>query len=273
MKFSLLIAFYNNFIYFKDCYKSICNQSYQNFEVILVDDGSEINEIEQLKELIEQDKRFHLFQNDQNKGVGYSKNRCVSLAKGEICGFIDPDDMLEESALELSVKAYHNPEVVATYSFFGMFDDQMNFVKPFKWFQKVPSFQKNFFNINFEMNHFFTFRKSIYDLTDKINPNLSSAVDQDLYLKMYEMGEIYYINQSLYKYRLHQKGVSQDKSKKVKLNQNWHQVLMDTMKRRQIKQLFGRNVLEIDNLPQFIFENENTFWKKLKRKFYSFSEK
>src|SRR5690606_37419482 len=115
---------------------------------------------------------------------------------------------------------------------------------------------------------FFTFKREVYELTDKINPNLSSAVDQDLYLKIYEKGELYFINQPLYKYRLHEKGVSQEKSKKSKLYDNWNQVLSETLRRRKIAVLFGNNVQEIDNIAKFIFEKENTFWKRLKRKIF-----
>lgn len=49
MKFSILIAYYNNFEYFKDCYASIVNQSIQDFEVIIDDDCSAGNSLVKLK--------------------------------------------------------------------------------------------------------------------------------------------------------------------------------------------------------------------------------
>src|SRR5690606_13169562 len=120
-----------------------------------------------------------------------------------------------------------------------------------------------FFNINFEINHFFTFRKSVYEQTSGINPELTSAVDQDLCLKLYDSGEIKYISEGLYLYRLHKKGVSQEKSKKQKLNKNWHTVLEETLKRRDIKKIYGKEVPEIDNLPKFIFEKQNKLISKV----------
>ena len=117
------------------------------------------------------------------------------------------------------------------------------------------------------MAHFFTFKKEIYDQTQGINPKLIISEDQDLYMKLYELGEFYFIDSFQYLYRIHDKGVSQDKSKKDKLNKNWHIVLLTTCKRRNISVLYGKKVESIENLPRFIFDQENTFFKKLKRKF------
>ena len=110
-------------------------------------------------------------------------------------------------------------------------------------------------------------RKKIYDNTDGINPELKSAVDQDLYLKLYEMGNFTFIKQPLYLYRLHANGVSQDLSKKIKLTENWQKVIVNTAKRRNIKQLYGKNIAEIDNLPAFLKNKQNDLFAKILRKF------
>lgn len=267
MKFSILIANYNNFEYFKECHQSIQNQSFQNFEIIIVDDFSSDDSFQKLKDLAESDSRIKLFQNEKNLGVGFTKRKCVELASGEICGFVDPDDALSENALKLSVEKYKNPKIVATHSGLMLCDEKLNPVKKFPNTGKVISGNTKFFNINFEVNHFFTFRKSIYEKTEGINPELTSAVDQDLYLKIYEKGKLAYIPQPLYSYRLHQNGVSQDKSKKEKLNQNWQTVLKTTIKRRNIQKLYGKNVNEIKNLPKFIFDKQNSLFSRLLKKF------
>ena len=106
MKFSILIAHYNNDLFFKDCYNSIINQSYQDFEVIIVDDYSEVTSIKEVKNLIKNDIRFKFFQNSSNKGVGYTKNKCIEFASGDICGFVDPDDALRNDAVEKMVEFF-----------------------------------------------------------------------------------------------------------------------------------------------------------------------
>jgi glycosyltransferase involved in cell wall biosynthesis len=264
-KFSVLIAHYNNYHYFTECYESLLQQSFYDFEMIIVDDFSTDNSFEKMETLTKDDQRVKLHKNDKNRGVGYTKRRCVELSSGEICGFVDPDDALAKNAIETSIKN-HTEKNVVTYSQFLLCDNDLKPLKSFPHTRAVKNGDQLFFNIFLEANHFFTFKKSAYDKTSGINSELTSAVDQDLYLKLYETGNFTFIKEPLYFYRLHEKGVSQEKSKKGKLNQNWHQVILDTAKRRNIQQLYGRNVDTIDNLPEFIFTKQNTFFKKIQRK-------
>lgn len=267
MKFSILIAHYNNWNYFKECYQSLINQTYQNFEIIIVDDCSTDDSFSKLSKLAEEDSKIKLFRNSENKKVGFTKSRCIEEAKGEICGFLDPDDFLNANALSEVIEIYKSKsDCIATYSKIKLVDSKSNKLGDFKHTKKIKNNKKNFFNINFEVAHFFTFRRDYYLKTEGININLSSAVDQDLYLKLYELGNFYFINSDQYIYRLHKNGVSQDKAKKEKLKENWNQVILDTCIRRNIKNLYGIDILSISNLAGFIYKKENTIFVKIKRK-------
>lgn len=267
MIFSILIAHYNNWDYFQACYQSIIQQTYQEYEIIIVDDCSTDDSFAKLKCLAQQDNRIKLFQNSSNLKVGYTKKRCIDEATGELCGFLDPDDMLDPDALNFAVEAYkNNKSIVATYSKIRLIDENAKPKGIFKFSKPVKNNNQLFFNINFEVAHFFTFKRAIYQQTSGINPELTSSVDQDLYLKLYDKGSFLFINEYHYLYRLHPKGVSQDKSKKEKLKQNWNSVLRSTCKRRGIQKLYGQNLENIVSLSNFIFEKENTFFKKIIRK-------
>ena len=265
-KISVLIAHYNNFEYFKDCYNSLLKQTFQDFEVIVVDDCSTDDSFEKITELTQADSRFKLYRNDKNSGVGFTKRKCIEMANGEICGFVDPDDALQENAIEVSLKN-HSENNVVTYSSFTLCDNNLKPQRTFAHSRAVKNGDKKFFNIFLEVNHFFTFKKSAYEKRAGINPELTSAVDQDLYLKLYEMGNFTFIKQPLYLYRLHANGVSQDLSKKIKLTENWQKVIVNTAKRRNIKQLYGKNIAEIDNLPAFLKNKQNDLFAKILRKF------
>ena len=266
MLFSILIAHYNNYDYFLDCYKSIISQTYQNFEVVLVDDHSPDGSFEKIIELTKDDSRFQLFQNDENKGVGFTKRRCAELAKGDICGFVDPDDALANNALEISIKN-HTGNNVVTYSQFYLCDNTLKPLRLFQHSRQVKNGNKKFFNVFLEANHFLTFKRLAYEKTSGIDQDLTSAVDQDLYLKLYETGNFKFIKETLYYYRLHEKGVSQESSKKEKLNHNWHQVLLNSAKRRNIDTLYGKKITEIENLPLFLKTKQNSVLTKILRKF------
>ncbi|AZI39011.1 glycosyltransferase family 2 protein [Epilithonimonas vandammei] len=266
MLFSLLIAHYNNYDLFLDCYDSIVKQSYSNFEVIILDDCSTDGSFEKLTEFLKDDARFKIYQNDSNQGVGFTKKRLAELANGEVCGFLDPDDALTENAIEKSISYYDLENIVATYSLIKICDEKLNFKKVFPNTYKVKQSNPLFFNIQFEISHFFTFKKSAYQKIRGINPELQVAEDMDLYLQLYDIGAIQFIPEALYYYRIHNNGLSHTSDKMQVKQQNWHQVLLETLKRRNISKLYGKEISDITDLPKFIFEKENTFFKRILKK-------
>src|ERR1700750_795113 len=106
MKFSILIAHYNNALLFKDCYGSLLTQTYKNWEAIILDDASSEDEKAQIKAIIAGDERFKFFENEQNSGVGVTKSKLIELASGDICGFVDPDDAILPDAIEKAVSIF-----------------------------------------------------------------------------------------------------------------------------------------------------------------------
>ncbi|MBK1894429.1 glycosyltransferase family 2 protein [Chryseobacterium paridis] len=253
MKFSVLIAHYNNGNYFKDCYESLQKQTYTNWEAIIVDDYSNDTEKEIVKSLIAGDSRFVFFENEVNKGVGYTKRRCVELATGEICGFVDPDDAIFPTAIEDSIEIFKQKKnVVLTYSRFLSCDQNLNILYPFKGAKQVLNKDPYFFNFPIQIAHFVAFRREAYLKTDGIDPALKSAVDQDLYLKVLDFGDAYFIPKDLYKYRLHPNGVSQATSK-GKAKDSFAKVIFNTLKRRNITSINKKAVPEVYQNAEDIF--------------------
>ena len=102
--FSVLIANYNNGKYLMKAIESVRQQTYVNWEIVLVDDGSTDNSEELYSEL-EKDERIRIFRNEKNMGCGYTKRRCAELAKGGISVIKDSDDRMALS-LKLSSNNY-----------------------------------------------------------------------------------------------------------------------------------------------------------------------
>lgn len=265
MTFSILIAHYNNWDYFQECYQSILNQTYQDYEIVIVDDCSTDDSYDKLVQLAKQNDKIKLFQNLENKKVGFTKHRCVEEASGDICGFLDPDDALREDAVETSVSAYSDDKIIATYSLINICDEKLKVKNIFQNTRRVKSADRLFFNIRFEISHFFTFRKKSYSMIRGINTNLTVAEDMDLYLQLYDVGNIEFIKQPLYFYRIHAKGLSHNSEKEMIKKKNWNQVLLDTINRRNLSKIYGEQVVDIDNLSEFIYIKENSLLKKLMR--------
>ena len=130
--FSILIANYNNGRFFKECYDSIIAQTYQNWEAIIVDDYSSDNSVEEIKKIVGEDSRFKIYTNETNSGVGFTKKKCIELANGEICGFVDPDDAISENALEIMTALHkENKNISLIYSNFIYCDENLKITRIF----------------------------------------------------------------------------------------------------------------------------------------------
>ena len=92
-KISIVIPLYNGEKYIKTSLLSIQNQDFQDIEIIMVDDYSEDNTINVVKDLMKNDKRISLYKNDKNKGILFTKIKGVSFAKSKYVMVLDEDDM------------------------------------------------------------------------------------------------------------------------------------------------------------------------------------
>lgn len=113
MLISVIIPLYNKENYIYETIKSILNQSYENFEIIIIDDGSTDKSSFIVSEI--QDSRIHLFL-QKNHGVAYTRNKGIKIAKGDYILFLDADDFLHNDALKkmiLAAKKYSNCNIIS----------------------------------------------------------------------------------------------------------------------------------------------------------------
>lgn len=273
MLFSILIANYNNGHFFKDCYQSILGQTYANWEVIIVDDCSTDNSVAVIKEIIGNDIRFKIFFNKENKGCGYTKNKCAELAAGEILGFLDPDDALKNNALKEMVTLHRKYEDVAIItSRYELVDLEMNFIENSSHGEAIPENKSYLTYSKGALTHFATFKHKKYLQTIGIDPKMKRAVDQDLYYKMEEQGLHLFLDKVLYQYRVHKNSISNNEN--LYKAQYWHfYAIIKAYKRRSNLEI------KIDNLTEeFIKEYASNYYlgrfenvkhtKRYKAKFY-----
>jgi glycosyltransferase involved in cell wall biosynthesis len=230
--FSVLVANYNNGEYLHEAIDSVRNQTYAHWEIIIVDDGSTDNSHELYREL-EKDNRIHIYYNDVNRGCGFTKRRCVKLASGEICGFLDPDDVILQDALEIMVETQlKNQHVSLVLSRYYFCNDKLE-IQGESRLLKIPEGLNYFTYKNYMPEVFATFKKSFYDKTEGLSPDYLMGVDQDLYFKLEEVGELKVLNKFTYKYRIHDKGISNSNHNRAFY---WNLIVRhDVCKRRNLK--------------------------------------
>lgn len=237
MLFSILIANYNNGHVIMQAIDSVRQQTYKNWEIIIVDDGSTDNSIDVYK-LLAKDHRIHIYYNKQNYGCGYTKRKCVELASGTLCGFLDPDDTLTSNALELEAKIHQeHPRVSIIYSRVNYCRADLTIIGS----STLPDFSdgKTYFDYrNHGAMNFASFKRSLYNKTSGINPKAMAGIDQDLYFKMEEVGEIYALDKVTYNY-VTEGNVNSIACSGNKFYQLWYWNLMirtDTCRRRGLQE-------------------------------------
>lgn len=202
---SVLIANYNNSAYLEAALQSVINQSYNKWEIIIIDDCSSDNSVEVVNKF--EGDRIKFFRNTKNQGCGFTKRRCVELATGDICGFLDADDTLAPDALKTMVEQHkqHN-EIGLFYSTHYVCDEQLNPLYIPSWIGEFKEGESQLTNTR--ISHFATFKMEAYKRTEGIEPSFQRGVDQDLYLKLEEVTKTKFIDHPLYYYRKHDRGIS-----------------------------------------------------------------
>ena len=114
---SVIIPTYNNGKFLDKCIESILSQTYCEFELLIINDGSTDNTIDILKYYGQKDKRIKLF-NIENNGVSFARNLGISKAKGEYICFIDSDDWVEKDYLSQFVSKIQNSKTLIIQEIF-----------------------------------------------------------------------------------------------------------------------------------------------------------
>lgn len=106
---SLLVPVYNVEKWLSRCLESLIHQTYRDFEIILIDDGSTDSSGSIASEYEKKYEYIHLY-HYENSGISATRNRALQLCKGEYVMFIDSDDFIEECTLEKMVDVIHQQQ-------------------------------------------------------------------------------------------------------------------------------------------------------------------
>lgn len=125
MLISIIIPVYNKEKYLDECIKSVVNQDYKDIEIIIINDGSQDNSENIIKQWISKDSRIR-YLTQENKGVASARNKGISMANGKYLFFLDADDLLKENAILTLVNCAEQTEAdIITANFFEKIEDKI----------------------------------------------------------------------------------------------------------------------------------------------------
>ncbi len=144
-KISIIIPVYNSSKYLKKCLDSLVNQTVDDIEIIMVNDGSTDNSEKIIKEYQKQDKRIKLI-NKQNGGQASARNLGLKQAKGEYISFIDSDDYVDINLCKDTLKKATNENYdIVVFDYYIVVDSEEKYNKVLKNNKTGKISQKDFF--------------------------------------------------------------------------------------------------------------------------------
>ncbi len=213
---SIILPTYNCAGFLPDSIGSILLQTYDSYEIIVVDDGSTDNTREVLKPFMQRIQYIHLV---KNKGLPAARNTGIRAARGEYLAFIDADDLWLPEKLQTDI-AYLNkhPDVGMVYSKHLNVDVNGRALNGGTK-KRLPSgniFTQLFSEQNFIIPSSVVVRREVFNMTGLFDEQLFNCQDWDMWLRIAFFSKIAGINKTLIKYRHNPHSLSKNRDSVLK---------------------------------------------------------
>lgn len=120
---SVIIPLYNSEKYIDECLKSLINQTYKNWEAIIIDDFSTDSSYDIVKRYSKIDSRINVSKNSSNIGAALTRNKCIDLSRGRFIAFLDSDDVWHYNKLEIQINFMLENKYSFTHTSYGKIDE------------------------------------------------------------------------------------------------------------------------------------------------------
>lgn len=135
-KISVIIPIHNSEKYLKKCLDSITSQAFEDIEIICVDDFSDDNSLNIIKDYAQNDDRFVIIEQEKSAGPGVARNKAIDIARGNYIVFADSDDLLENNALTLIYDKFQKTKAEVIQFNYKKIGNKEKCVKPVKLSKK-----------------------------------------------------------------------------------------------------------------------------------------
>ena len=204
---SVYITNYNYGNYIEESIKSVLNQTFRNFEIIIIDDGSTDNSKYILQKYLKH-KKIRII-NQKNKGLIKSCNAAIRASNGRFVMRLDADDYLKKNALENFFKKINsNRDIGLVFSDYYIIDKKKNIIKK----NKMLNFDNRVKLMDIPAHGACSLiRKEYFFETNLYDEDFDRQDGYDLWLKFYKRYKVSNINKPLWYYRQHDNSLSYNK--------------------------------------------------------------
>lgn len=244
IKVSVLMPVYNAEKYIVDSIESILNQTFSEFEFIIIDDNSNDSSWKIIKEYVSKDKRISAFRNENNLGISNTRNKALSLAVGEYIIWQDSDDISVPNRIEKQLEFMEShPEVAICGGFLQFFNENKN-LSIRKYYSDDELIRKYIFRFSPVSQGAAIVRKECFKEVGVFDHNLPYAEDLDMSFRIGTRHKFANIPEILLKYRIHNNSSTLKRLKSIELK---------TINiRRKYSVGYGYNMTLIDKIYNFL---------------------
>jgi len=211
---SVCMPVFNADRYVAQAVESVLNQTFNEFELIIIDDGSSDRSVEILRSYAARDKRIRLISRP-NRGVASTRNEALSMVRGRLVAMMDADDISrpERFASQLAYLETH-PDVVCVGAGIMLIDEKGRRIAPFIRPEDDETLQGRALAGELLLPQPCSMiRKEAIDRVGRYDPH-SMAEDVDYFLRLGEIGKLANVPQVLLEYRVHSGSISALQSEK-----------------------------------------------------------
>ncbi len=119
---SIIVPCYNAEKFLEQCVNSVLSQMYENWECILINDGSKDQTLDLIRKFESKDERIRVF-TQENRGLSATRNKGIDYAKGEFLFFLDSDDTLSKDAINVLISSFQNNDIIIGITVASTFSD------------------------------------------------------------------------------------------------------------------------------------------------------
>ena len=226
-KVTIYIPAYNVELYIEECIDSALEQTYENYEISVHDDGSTDSTLGILRTKYGKNPKVKI-STDINQGISSATNQAISNGDGELILQLDSDDLIEPNTLSLLVKAIQDGHVCA-YGNFRRIKPDGSFIDD-GW--EEPIFDRARLMKDMIIHPPRLFRRDVWEFIGRHNTELSNAEDFDLFVRMSEVGTMKHVRQTLYSYRILE--TSSSRAHSDTMTKNTYTVIENSLKRQNL---------------------------------------
>lgn len=215
IKISILLSMHNASKFIAETIISIINQTYQNWEILIVDDCSSDNSVEIVNQFSKNEPRIIIYKMERNVGKGVALNVLIQNIKGDYIAFIDADDIWENSKLENQLNFMIENNVGFSFTAYTQFDSNTgNNIRIISTMDVVA--YKDM--LKYSRIGYSTVMISSKLLHGKKIPELRKRQDYALWLMLLRETNAFGINEPLTRYRVSSNSLSKNKIEMLKWN-------------------------------------------------------